>query len=374
MFLSFFARAGEVTVEVEQDSKEKAVQQAVGELSLELMERFIEPSKLKAQKTRIQKIISTYSNRYILYTQAGSILKKEDGASVIKVTIGFSEKNLKQILLQEDLFYSGGSYLRVFPLILFEDLAADESYAWWIRQSDPVSDSMKNQISQFYDQVQQTFMSYGFFLINPEKAGSGWFIPEELRFKKPKKKYVFDLALFFQSYLVMTGAIKVRESDMESILNLKMELTVYHAKSGRTLASVERFEKIKKDEAEHTRPLSLFLKKNPHFAKSLGAQLKSIYETGQLSANVFRLTVRGDLSYSAYDRFQKLLMKQIPEIRNLKEHIIRNRFLTYIMNVASDPKTLSEKIKTTNFAGFKVQVYRVSAKEIVLKVEVAPLS
>ncbi len=357
-------------MEVEQDSTEKAVQQAVRDLSLDLMERFIEPSKLKAQKTRIQKIISTYSNRYILYTQTSPPAKKEDGSSVITVTIGFSEKNLKQILLQEDLFYSGVSHLRVFPLILFEDFVRGESHAWWIKEDDPPSDFMKSQISGFYDQVQETFMSYGFFLINPERAGSAWFIPENLRFESPKKRYVFDLARFFQSYLVMTGSVKVRESDMESILNLKMELTVYHAKSGRTLASSERFEKIQVDEKkpENTRPLSLFLKKNPHFAKSLAAQLKSIYETGQLSANVFRLIVRGNLSYSAFDRFQKLLSKQIQDIRNLKEHIIRSHSVTYIMNAASDLKSLSEKIKTADFAGFRVQVYRISTNEIILKV------
>ena len=245
ILLPCFVWGGETVIEVEQNSNDvkTAVQTAVKKVSVELLEQFIEPSKLKEQKRKIQKIISTYSNRYILYTKTASPVEKEDKTFVISVTIGFSEENLKKILLEEDLFYSGSSHLRILPLILFENVVTRKNYGWWI-ENTKASLAMKKQIIEFYNQIQSTLMSYGFFLINPELAGSGYFIPDDLRFTKAKKQNVFNLARFFQSHLVMTGFIKVRESDMDSILNLKVELAVYHSKSGRLLAEVERFMKI----------------------------------------------------------------------------------------------------------------------------------
>ncbi len=373
-FFSFSVWSGETTLEVKQDSPDirKAVQTAIGKVSVELMERFIESSKLKAQKKRIQQIISKYSNRYILYTQTAPVVKKDDESFTIFVTIGFSEENLKKILLKEDFFYSDASHLRILPLILFENLVHDESHGWWMKNGSP-SELMKKQMTEFYNRIQDTLMSYGFFLINPEWAGSEYFIPDDLQFKKPKKKHVFSLAKFFQSYLVMTGSVKVRESDIDAILNIKVELTIYNADSGRLLAEMERFEKIyinKKDE-KNTEPVIAFLKKNKNFAKGLGVQLKSIYETGQLSSNLLKITVLGNLSYREFDRFKQLLNSEVRDIKDLKEHIIRSRSVTYIANIGSDVKAVSEKIKDTLFPGFRVQVSRVRKNEVSLKVVVA---
>ena len=369
----FFVWGGETIVEVEQDSKniKKAVQTAIQKVSVELMEQFIEPSKLKAQKRRIQKIISTYSNRYILYTQASPPIEKEDKSFVISVMIGFSEENLKKILLEEDLFYSGSSHLRVLPLVLFEDLVNHENYGWWMEKRSEKSDFMKKQITRFYNQIQSTLMSYGFFLINPELAGSEYFIPDDLRFTEAKKKYVFNLARFFQSHLVMTGFIKVRESDMDSILNLNVELAIYHSKSGRLLAEVERFAKIPvKEDKQEIRPISLFLEKNKDFTKGLGVQLKSIYEAGQLSSNLFKITVQGEFGYRDFDRFSQLLSSKVRNIKDLQEHIIRSKSITYIASTDTSAESISEKIQGALFPGFHVRISHVVKDEIVLKVKI----
>ena len=362
--------AEETTLEIEQDSPnlKKAEQTAVEQVSLELMERFIESSKLKEQKKQIQKIISTYSNRYILSTKTGKVLKKEDKSFIIPVTIGFSEANLKKILLEEDLFYSGTSHLRILPLILYENIVEHESYGWWKRKKPP-SLSVKTQVSELYSQIQQVLLSYGFFLIHPEWASAGGFIPKELQFRTPKKAAVFKLSQFFQSHLVMTGFIKVRETSIDSLLNVRGELTVYHADNGRLLAEVERSAKIPKLDAEGKpiQPLSFFLKKHKDFAKGIGVQLKSIYSAGQISSRLLKLTVKGELSYRNADRFRKLLISEVKEIKDLQENIILSKSLTYVANTDSSIEELSKKIKNANFPGFYVRVSRVRKSEIVLR-------
>ncbi len=383
---SFFVQGDETVLEIEQNSpdKQKAVQAAIRKVSFELMEQLIEATKLKEQKKQIQRIISTSSNRYILYTKTGTPVQseKEDHLSyVIPVTIGFSKENLKKILLEEDLFYSGTSHLRILPLILFEDLIDRKKYGWWRdKKKQPVY--MQKQISQLYNQIQQTMMPYGFFLINPEFAGNRYFIPDDLLFTSPKKKDVFRLARFFQSHLVMVGSIKVRESDISSILNIKTELVVYHTDSGRVLAEVERFGKIqiesdKPDEKKNNKsewgnekimPVSLFLESNKDFAKGLGIQLRSIYEAGQISSNLLKITVRGKMSYKDSDKFKQLLTSNVSIIKSLQENIIKSESITYIASTSASIEEISKEIEKGVFPGFHVRVSRVKKNEVTLKV------
>ncbi len=366
---SFFAYSGETTLEIEQSSPDevkKAVQTAIEKVSIEMMEQFIEPSKLKAQRRRIRKIISTYSNRYILYTRTSPPIKKEDGKSfIIPVTIGFSAENLKKILLEEDLFYSGTSHLRVLPLVLYEDLVERETYGWWIKKK--VSTDISRRMSEFYNNVQSALMSYGFFLINPEVAGSRYFVPDSLSFKKPKKRNVFNLAGFFECNLVMTGSVKIRESDIKSVLSVRVELSVYHADSGRLLAEVERFEKIQTDEKQFD-PVAYFLKQQKDFAKGLGVQLQSIYEAGQISANLLKITVKGKMSYRNSNRFRELLSSKMKSVGELKENVIRSNSVTYIANTNASIEAVSKQIKKDLFPGFYVRVSRVGKNEIILEV------
>ena len=370
LVLPFVSYGAETTIEVEQKipDQKKAIEQAVKEVSLELMDFIIGSDQVKKQNRRIRNIISKYSNRYILYTQTATSVKKEQDTYTTSVTVGFSEQNLKKILLEEDLFYSGSSYLKVLPLILFENLADRKIYGWW-RGKSSVDPSLKKQMQAFYNQIQITLMPYGFFLINPEWTGSEYFVPKDLFFTKATKKNVFNLAQFMKANLVMTGSIKVRESNVEGMLRVKIEMAVYQTDKGRVLAEVERFEQIKRDSDKSEKILDILVQKNKDFAKGIGVQLKSIYEAGQISSGLLKITVRGDLTYKQSNQFQQLLSSQISEIKHLQENIIRSRSLTYIANTSADARQISKKIKQTLFPGFLISVSKVRQKEVVLIVK-----
>ena len=115
--------------------------------------------------------------------------------------------------------------------------------------------------------------------------------------------------------------------------------------------------------------MSFFLNNNTNFTKGLGVQLRSIYEAGQLSSNLLKITVKGFLNYKNFDHFNKLLSSKVRDIKNLQEHIIRSKSITYIANTDASAKIITEKIKSTLFPGFYVRTSRVSNDEIVLKVK-----
>ena len=366
--------SAETTLQIEQTTpdRQQAVQTAIQQLSQDLMERFIEPSKLKAQKKRIQGIISTYSNRYILYTKTETPVAKGPKSFVLSVRIGFSEENLKKILLKEDLFYSGSSHLRILPLILFENKIEKKDYGWWRKNNNfPV---MQQAMSAFYSHIQTAFLPYHFFVIHPEQAGSRYFVPKSLLSDRLNKKEQFSLAQFFQSHLIMTGVVTLRESDANSFLNMKIQLAVSNTDSGRLLAEVERFEKIplsegtEKFKMENMDPVAVFLKRGTGFAKSLGSQLQLIYEEGQLSSRVAQIQMDNTLSHPDLERFKKELISKTPAITGLQEHIISQKSLTYIANTSEDLKELSHQIQSAVFSGFDVQVAKRTKDRLTLKV------
>ena len=270
-------------------------------------------------------------------------------------------------MLSEDLFYSGSSHLRIWPFILFEDKVNGQSYGWWRRQKEPYAVSMSRNISALYSHIQAQFLPYHFFVINPELAGSRYFIPPSWRSSKMSKKEMFRLARFFQSRMVLIGTWTVRESDVESILNMKVEMAIYNADNGRRLAEVERFEKWPVE----TNPVNLvevFLKRDLGFAKSLGSQLQLIYEEGRLSSHALKITLKGPLMPKDLKLFKKKLISQVKGVIDLKEHIIGQSSLTYLASARGDEEVILNQVKRARFAGFNVDVSRLKNKEIILKV------
>ncbi len=372
LLFGFFVHAEQSSVEVILDKPDvkEAIQLAVNQVSFELMGKFIAPTKLEEQKKALQKVISTYSNRYILYTKTSKPKKQKDNSFLINVTVGFSEANLKKILLAENLFYSSSFNLRILPVILFEDRVEREAYSWLVNRNNNL-EFIKEKAGLFYNKMQDKLLSYGFYLMNPEFANLKSFVPEELRLKRPKKKDIFELARFFKSHLVLIGVVKLRESARESVFNLKIDMDIYHTETGRLLAEMERSEKINLQSDEQPfSALSVFLSRNKNFVKGLGVQLKSIYEMGQMSANVLKITVYGIPSYEERNKFKKRLLSKISSIKNLQEHIIRWGSITYIVHTTASIDEIERKLEKISFLDFSIRDLNQRKNEIILKVVV----
>lgn len=402
--------AQEVTVQVRLNTAnvKKATQAAIQDVSMEIMERLIEPAKLKAQKKQIQKLILTRYNRYIIYTKTSvsqAISSKKDMASVItpspgikvicpdapsqsclvpvekdyfviSVTIGFSEQNLKKILLEEDLFYSGVFNQRILPLVFFDDSVNRRSYGWWMKKNKNFNSAIHSAMKLFYNQIQDELMSYGFYLVNPEFTGSVHFIPKQLKFNRYKKRNIFAVANFFQAPLVLTGLVKISESSQEGILNLKIQLGVYHTKSGRLLAEVEQLEKLSNLGDSNTvfHTWLAVLKTRHRFIKGLSLQLQSLYESGRISSELVSITINGYLTYQQFNKFQKQLVSQISSIQGLQENLIRHRSITFRAHTTGSVEAVAKEIKNNIFSQFTVSVSRIRKNEIILSVAIKKLN
>ena len=336
---------------------------------------------MEEKKQEISRIIAQKSNRYILYTKKGVKRQKEGTKSfVIPITIGFSAENLKHILVEEEVFYSNSFHTRILPVILLEDRVDRELYGWWVNSHRVEKLAIwQSNMNSFYNQLQSELMPYGFYLMNPEFAGFRYFIPEKLQFKFLKKKSVFNLAEYLSTHLVLIGSIRIKEIDDESIFGVKADLTVYHAKSGRVLAEIERTETVtlskdskdteQGDQYKHSHQIfSAFLKKQKGFFKGLGMQMGALYKTGQMSSNLLKVTVQGELSYRHFENFKNQLISKIISIKDLKENIIRSGSMTYLASTSNSITEIASLILKAKFSGFDVEVKSESKREITLDV------
>ena len=398
-FASWVA-AEEVTVQVYAlDSNiKKATRLAIQSVSFTIMEKLIEPAKLKAQKKQIQKLISTRYNRYIVYTKS-AVSKRKAGEKVktevvpnetvicpgfpspncaippetdyfiLSITIGYSEQNLKKILLEEDLFYTGRFSQRILPLVYFNDSMQRTSYGWWMKK-DFEDSALKPVAEAFYGELQAEWMPYGFYLLNPERGMSRHFIPNLLKFNQYKKYNIFTLANFFKAPLVLTGLVKVSESGRKGTFNLKLQLGIFHTESKRQLTETERLEKVVADSSENALKILPALLKKRQVARGLGVQLKALYHTGRISSRLLKITLNGPLTYRQLKRFKKKLLLAVSAIQGLQETLIRHHSVTFLADTRQSEEQVLKAIKAVKISPFRIKVTRVRAGEITLFVGV----
>ncbi len=319
----------EVLVHLQKQDTSFATQQAIKQVTVHLAKHFT--SSMPSKEQEITKRIFELSDRYILYTKTHPFKKTDSDTFTVSVTVGFSQNNLKKILVKEGLFYTSKAHLKILPLVLFKNNLNNTSYSWWVKGNTGEGFS-PSVFKIFYDHVQNHMLSRGFYVLNPEFAQLREFTHKSLWFKKPKKKNVFRLARFFNADLVLTGTVQIKSTGINSIVNLNMDFSVYHSQTGRKLAESKKWQAIT---LSHPPPVDLFseslttfFKTQADFTSSLGDTLKSLYESGHISSYVFLMKVKGKLSYQNSQKLTTLLLSHLP-LTHINEHILSSKSVTY---------------------------------------------
>ena len=340
-FLTWGGEEVQIDISSAQPDTKKATLQATEQVRQQLFENLTRAMGSGEQKQRIQARVSELSDRYILYTKTRPPEQQADGTFLIPVTVGFSEKNLRQILLKEGLFYEGHSPFRILPLVVFKNHPEGLSYRWWGKQSSPEGLDPRG-FDIFYNHLQNQMLGFGFYTLHPEGMHLRDFIPGDMWFDKPKKKSVFGLARFFNSDLVLTGTVQVKDTGVEGTSHLILDFSVYHTQTGRKLSQLKQWGRLSfakgtfpggEKEADSVcrlyQSVDLFLKQNPRFLQSVGEGLKSLYESGALDTYLLKITVQARMSYQNLKKFKARLVAEVPALSHLREHVVKSRSVTF---------------------------------------------
>ena len=321
---------------------------------------------------------------------------REEGGFVSQVKIKVSRENLKQLLIENNLFYSSQGSFCLLPVISFFSYLSDEkqNWSWWLKahSEDPF---LKKVSVLFFDQLSEKLISSGFYPLNPlfqnmYEGTPSVFLPKKGSFRV---RSFTPLAEFYTCNIVLSGHIQFggdsfnagssglgelfsffkpkREQQVESklaveqsvqfffhVFNIKTKRSLFKIKKGFPLSPLF----IKEPDKEFGEHLSNIL-------DSVAYQLSFYQERGVLELKRLMLSVQGPLTYMEKERLKQALIQKVSSLKNLEKRFLTSNRAVYEAESSQNIKTITkelEKLKLTNFV-IQVKGYKKNTVEIYAK-------
>jgi len=342
----------EITSPNEQTSE--ILKLAEKEATHQLISEILGKDRFEKVQSAVNKKILPQSKKFILLTKIIETTPTEDRKFLNKVSIRFSKKTLKNILIASHLFYLDYSADRILTLIEFKDGKNGKLYRWWSQDTKSPA-----PVQTLYSNLQSLFLKYGFYATHPVFGQYHSMLPKKLKFNKLNAKKAQKLAEFFQSGLIILGSIAL-EPLSDSMSQVIWDLTLYNSVYLRELSTYKSRIKIPGHSWD-------FLKTNP-WIRNFALEMKSIYEKGGLSSQLFTITLKGRLNPLERETLKKSLEKT-SHINNLKVSVISARQVVYNADVNARDTQILKQIKKLNVLDFKLSPYLHRENHLVIKVD-----
>ena len=341
------------------ENKNEAIRQAVDQVSREFVKSLIGKKKYQKNKKRIESKIIKDKNHYILITRTKPPVAQEDGKFMTKVTLGFSKKNLKAVLLDHNLYYSSNQVLCLLPVLYFETQEEKKlKYAWW---KDPLKNHNffpQDVASSFYKHLSSSLVRSGFYVIDPVFSRVYDGVPFSVLPSGKKVSQFIQLADFLHCNLIMSGKVILKQIS----LNPKSYLSQVSFKVFNTQTKSVLFELKKRIPSVHLDE-RFEAELEPMF-KSLNYQLSSYKQSGSLELNRLFLSVQGPLKCYERERLRKMLIRKIPSVKDLKERVITSQKLIYEVDSSENISSLLKHLKSIKTSQFSIQVTDYNKKQL----------
>lgn len=391
-FLSSFVYAQSVETIVKKahlktDSKQQAQAKAVNGLSRELVIKMIGADKYRQEKQKVEKFIIKNKNRYILSTSSSKPVLQDDGAFSSTVTIKVSKSNLKDLLLEQHLFYASEGSSCLLPVVSFSSYFDEEkkSYSWWLKYENEKIETLKQMASSFFELLSEEFIKQGFYVLDPifQKMDEG--TPSGVLPKKSSRVRNFvPLAEFYTCDIILSGSVQIgrfsgNSPGLTNFFGTKQNLqagspyfvqfffNVFNIKTRQFLFKFKKQFTFPDDlKNKPTEGMLLHLK---DVLASLTYQLSSYQEEGSLDLSRLMISVQGPLTYAQKEQLKKLLVKKIAGIQNLEERFLTSNRVVYAAESSHSIRTIAKQLKNASLPGFVIQVkgYRKQELEIYAK-------
>ena len=202
------------------DELKVAKSKALKEIAIELAQEMIGQERYQKEEQKINQFIISGKNRYILSSQISSPVLTETGAFKWTVKAKISRENLKQLLLEHNLFYESKGSSCLLPLVYFisylNEGAEARYWLWWKQpKGQEKSNSLLPQAALvFFNLMEEKLIPKGFYSLNPIFQK----IPEAFPFalnrrKKTLLKDFKPLAEFYTCDIALSGYVQLGGGD-----------------------------------------------------------------------------------------------------------------------------------------------------------------
>ena len=389
-------------IRLNRDNRQEAQAKALNELSRELVKSMIGDNRYRQLKGSIESSIITKQNRYILSTSSSQGVLQDDGSFSFQVTLKFSKSNLKDLLLENNLFYVSEGSFCVFPLVSFISYFKDksQSYSWWLgsdnESPDPVLHSMAKD---FFNLLSGEFVKTGFYALDPVFQRMYEGTPFKVLPKKSTHiRNFIPLAQFYNCDIVLSGYVKVSQfltpfsKSTGSLLSLETQKGEKSV-SGDVRSSYNRELAGYKEEGKYlgevffnvfniktSQFLFRFKKQIPYASNkpnavenypdfksvlaSLAYQLSLYQKEGSLDLYRLNISVQGPLTYVQREQLKKKLLQKVLGIHSLEERLLTSNRVVYSAETSQDAGSIAKQLKKLSLPHFMIQVKGHRQKEL----------
>ena len=372
------------------DSKKQAQQEALNDVSRELVIEMLGKDKYASFKKKIENTIIKNKNRYILSISSSSGKFQDEGNFIFTITMKVSKENLKKLLLENNLFYDSKGAGCILPAISFSSYFDEkqEKYSWWL-DNKKIGLELEDIAGSFFNLLSKEFLKVGFYVIDPAfqriKEGAPSFIlPKRGKsvknFLSMSKFYTCDIILFGR---IHTGQISETESNFFSNLFsfkknslaklypesyfIQFSLNVFNLKTRQFLFTVKR--KFSFSPSNKNNPKAEVILRSKDILDSVIYQLTASNEEGSLVLNRLMISVQGPLNYIEREQLKESLIKRTSGIEDLQVRFLNSSRIVYEAKSSQSIQDISKQLKKISLSRFLIQVkgYKNQTLEIYAK-------
>ena len=381
-------------ISLDADDKQAAQQQALNEVSRELIESMLGAGKFQKHKGKITKQIIRNQNRYILSVRSSQPKLKEEGGFISQVKVKVSRENLKQLLLENNLFYSSQGSFCLLPVITLASYLSGkkQSWSWWLKKQS-AEPFLQKVSALFFDRLSEELISIGFYPLNPvfQKMYEGTppvFLPK----KSSRVKDFAPLAEFYTCDIILSGHIQFgdipsdessfgggllsffkseeeKPADKKIVVKKSIQFFfhVFNIKTYRPLFKIKKqfsFSPLfaKQPEKEFGEHLTNVL-------DSFTYQLSFYQEKGALELSRLMLSVQGPLTYMEKEQLKESLIQKVSSLKNLEKRFLTSNRIVYEAESSQNIKAIKKELEKLKLTKFVIQVkgYKKNTVEIYAK-------
>lgn len=358
------------------DSRQMAHKKVLNELSRELVREAIGTDRYQAELKRIEKYIIKNQNRYILSTRSSSPVLQDGGKFSFTVTVRVSKENLKNLLLEHNLFYASEGSSCLLPVVSFSShwTETKKNYSWWLKDQDEPEKQLKQTAGSFFRLLSEELIKTGFYGLNPVFQRMGEGTPPPVLPKKSRQARNFvPLAEFYSCDIILLGYVQMgRLSSRSSLTGLfsfsksadeavpvhqnwiQFSFNVFNIKIRQFLFRLKK--KFPLSPAGQKDPQIEVLSRSKDILDSVTYQLSAYQEEGSLDLNRLLLSVQGPLSYAEKEQLKKSLIEKIQGIQNLEERLLTAGRVVYLAESSDSAGTIARQIRRASLPPFVIQV------------------
>lgn len=357
----------ETFVEAKRDIQEKAIFNAVEEITKEVLgeERFNKNKKI------LETRIVAKASRFIPFSKSSEPLFK-DSKYTQTVYLKISLQDLKNILKENRLLEEIDHKLNILPLIQFENKVTEKKYRWWLKNDE----GMKKASLLFEEQFQKFLLKNGVFLQRPTFFNYQSSTPLALITENWTKEDYLALGKWYNAPFVVEGSLVVQKSEKKSSqVNLIIKLNLIQVQQGKVLIDLQRLVDVpafKEDIKLEMWVENKIIEETETLAQDLSQQLDEILQKGILNSQKIRLQfVMGPMPAKIESIKEKLKISSAI-IKSIREREITSQFVVYEVDFSGTVQELQAKILSADLGlgpQGKVSLIKTSEKEMVFEVK-----